>query len=879
MRLNGLREQTTLAYRGGLLQNFARQDRKLEEVVACFSGFELQKNVSTSNVYDVELNASQSALQEWLSPVPALDRLMQHASEKECSNGSCFLSSGLFKTWEQSGGASMWIHGPPGIGKTILSTSIIEHLQNSTGPLDKIAYFFFDFLDSEGNTLHRMAATLIYQLVPSVAAMPPGLRRSFDNAGRLRHPHVSEVQALDGLREVIEHSRCNISLVLDGLDESTEASKIAAFVTQLTRISHGGIRSVVLSRHTPEIKSMLQAFTSAELDAESLRKDIHEYLLLSVPSLLVDYEQRERNRIVTRLNEGAGGMFLWARLMVDRLRSALCPIDVVNILEQPLSDIDEMYAKPLHQLSRRSPAERSLARRLIQWVCLCRRPLTVSELEGAMAICSERETFDNARRPFNFVTWRLCSTFFHLESRSQTVRPFHASVKDFLVRSPLSASASLNNELIVSESQSHQDITIECLIMLKAALGGYGGENPILLEPIARYACRFWLEHALECDFTPDTRRKVSGFLESACRERWIFHFLLWQRQEFPLQHLLRLRTGLLNKFAIEDSSTVPSYMDWDFDVAAALLALYRSRAIHNQSSERQMDELILTAEQFSHFEAMMIIRDIARHFTQTSKIAAAIGCFTQALDGELCSVSGPSNLPTLIFILNTLGILLDQTGETKRATAMQEQALNILNQNNSPKDHPQMIIWSKNELGRMYRHQKLFESAEMMHLAALQELTVLDTTTSGSADLEIAWTRSTLARVYRCQRRYKDAIMQTTAALEIRSQLLGHDHPHCVWLQSDIAQCHFEQGDYIPAIALHREVHEMRHRVLGPDHPDTLWSINNLGVALAMTGEEGAAEAFMLQRRALDGQERVLGREHSNTVWTRRIVDSARNS
>lgn len=790
-----------------------------------------------------------------------------------CPNGDWLFASDLFQRWYSSRTDLLWIHGPAGYGKSVLSTSIIEHLQRASGRPENILYFFYDFSDQTSGTLLRTAATLMHQLLLTKLDMPENLRRCYDQAQKLRCKQISELEATEGLQEIVKSSEHDLYIILDGLDESADSVKVAAFLRDLVESHQSNVKVIVLSRDILDVRSRFEDFPAISLNAAKNESDIHAYLSHSVPLILADRSSQEHDRIIAKLDQSAGGMFLWASLMVERLRLALCPSDIDTILGQPFPDVEEMYSKSLDQLAARPPAERSLARRLIHWVCCSRRPLDLMELQGAMAICPASGTFSVARKPFISILLRLCSVFFSIEPRTHTVRPIHASVHDFLTREPVdTVMSSPASDFLVSEKQSHQNIATECLILLQAAFEPCEGNTSDLLEPLVRYACLFWLEHALACDHSSAFGFKVAKFLESASRQRWILYFLLWQRQEFPLQRLLHLQTQLLEKLTLQDPSTTPTYMDWAFDVAAALLTLFSSRFPRQENSGQQTHGLNLADGRFSHFEVMMVIRDLSRHFTQTKTTQEAIDLFAGALAEERTAAEPHANSQTVVWLLNTLGILLDQRGETDQATEMQEEALSVLAHCKNSFNHDPLVIWTKNELGRMYRHQKSYASAETMHLDALSALEST-ITRDNSIALEISWTKSTLARVYRYQHRYDEAIAQSTAALTIRSKLLSQEHPHCAWLQSDIAQCHFGRRDYATAVALHRKVYEVRCRVLGPEHPDTLWTMNNLGVALAMTGADGAMEASALQAQVLESQERVLGREHPHSVWTREVV------
>ena len=86
--------------------------------------------------------------------------------------------------------------------------------------------------------------------------------------------------------------------------------------------------------------------------------------------------------------------------------------------------------------------------------------------------------------------------------------------------------------------------------------------------------------------------------------------------------------------------------------------------------------------------------------------------------------------------------------------------------------------------------------------------------------------------------------------------------------LQDEIANLLFAQGKYSDAEKLFRRVIEMRTRVLGPEHPDTLTSRHWL--VYALNEQEKHAEAEAEARQVVALREKVLGSEHPDTLLSR---------
>jgi hypothetical protein len=72
-------------------------------------------------------------------------------------------------------------------------------------------------------------------------------------------------------------------------------------------------------------------------------------------------------------------------------------------------------------------------------------------------------------------------------------------------------------------------------------------------------------------------------------------------------------------------------------------------------------------------------------------------------------------------------------------------------------------------------------------------------------------------------------------------------------------------QGRAAEAEALHRQEYEMKTRVLGPEHPHTLLSMHNLALAIDSRGNKGDAWALMV--RCFELQCQTIGYHHPHTV------------
>ncbi len=111
----------------------------------------------------------------------------------------------------------------------------------------------------------------------------------------------------------------------------------------------------------------------------------------------------------------------------------------------------------------------------------------------------------------------------------------------------------------------------------------------------------------------------------------------------------------------------------------------------------------------------------------------------------------------------------------------------------------------------------------------------------------------------------YPSARRYLTHSVEVRSQLLGEEHPNTLTSLHSLALDLHALGEVVAARELNEKTLAVRRRVLGEEHPDTLQSMNNLALALYALGEVVAAR--VLNEKTLAVRRRVLGEEHPDTL------------
>ena len=186
---------------------------------------------------------------------------------------------------------------------------------------------------------------------------------------------------------------------------------------------------------------------------------------------------------------------------LEALRHCLPP-SVARILEELPETLDETYERVLREINK---ANREHARRLLQCLTVALRPLRVEELAEVLAI--DFNAPSDGGIPRLNPNWRwadqhqavlsTCSSLIAIvdDGDSKVVQFSHFSVKEYLTSDRLACSSGDVSRYHIVLEPAHTIIAQACLgILLR--LEDHVSEYNVGDIPLARYAARYWVDHA-----------------------------------------------------------------------------------------------------------------------------------------------------------------------------------------------------------------------------------------------------------------------------------------------------------------------------------------------------------------------------------------------
>ena len=210
-----------------------------------------------------KLDEQREAIHRWLSASDPSTNHNNACRSRQATTGSWFLKSEAFTRWKEHN-RLLWLHGKPGCGKTILSSTIISELLRACHLRSEVsvAYFYFDFNELEKQKSDVMIRSLITQLSeqPTKELKELKLLFSFCNNGQRQPDTKSLLTVLKGILKGFNKAY----VVLDALDECLDRQQLLESVEEIQRWRLPQLHMLLTSRQLPDIQEVLELWTGSQ---------------------------------------------------------------------------------------------------------------------------------------------------------------------------------------------------------------------------------------------------------------------------------------------------------------------------------------------------------------------------------------------------------------------------------------------------------------------------------------------------------------------------------------------------------------------------------------------------------------------------------------
>jgi hypothetical protein len=421
--------------------------------------------------------------------------------------------------------------GPPGYGKTILSTAIIEDL-NSLPPQDlndkvdhsrlEVVYFYFNAQRPGKRSSLDAIRAIVAQAYEALLEDPE--MADLISVFKAHQDRATSPASEDDLFELLLLAARRFSslvLVLDGVDESADFEKMWFLLSKACQDQR--IKCLCLGRPLPSMPSEHAHLIARKSLIGMNQQDIQGYFGEQIRSLQLAGDLPEdlnADTAAKKLASSADSRFLWASLMMAYLRSpALEPAARVLEIENSasLETLHGIYSGMLRQFESLLSQDRALLTKVFQFLVLAKEPPSLAQLNIATSSRPGRKLSNQDLVPnISDTVGRLCGDLLEIE-RDCTISFAHLSFRVFLLSKE---AVNLNTPFRVDLATGSLRLATVCLSYLandipQRPLSGSYNQPADMAEiasqtPFAMYSAKYWVDHTLDAlRLMPDALREL----------------------------------------------------------------------------------------------------------------------------------------------------------------------------------------------------------------------------------------------------------------------------------------------------------------------------------------------------------------------------------
>ena len=335
-----------------------------------------------------------------------MDRFDEIRREHVPSSGDWIKHEQNLESWMSSESATpiLWVSGNPGSGKSLITYTIVTHLQEFLAEQTDIATFtsvgYFFFRDNKDAT--RSFEQALRDVSFQIAQKDQVYAKHVVNCVQ-KDSDIASIRSIWQrlfvdffLTEDNEESTAFV--VLDGIDEAFAEDR-ATFFELLRDVEAAGSQSrlhvAMIGRPQiiDELSEQLEnSIPTIYIDGSKNSDDIFRYIEASIAKskVLRRVSQKLKEEIATRMASAAGGMYMWCKLMLNDLSKKTRESAMREALDKAPKGLTEMLRHVFEGFSATLTEEdASDLNDMLAWVAFAKRPLTLGEIDAVLRLKSE----------------------------------------------------------------------------------------------------------------------------------------------------------------------------------------------------------------------------------------------------------------------------------------------------------------------------------------------------------------------------------------------------------------------------------------------------------------------------------------------------------
>ncbi|PGG96211.1 hypothetical protein AJ79_09680 [Helicocarpus griseus UAMH5409] len=388
----------------------------------------------------------KQAILKWLDATDYAERQSDFLRGRQEGTGEWFLKSDQLLQWCSQPKQTLFCPGIPGAGKTVLASVIIDHLQRRFQDDETIpvVYIYCNFKMREKQKIKDLLKSLLSQFIQQhrQPSLPKNIKDLYE-----RHEKQGTAPTLNELSKALPMVVATFArplIVIDALDEcETKENTRDHFLEELLSLQEKSKACLmIISRPIHEIARRLEASVHFEIRAQP--QDIDKYISarLHLLPMFVQRNEALKKRIISTIVGGVQGMFLLAQLLFESLRGkpntkklnmALKQIEehAVIVSEEGIEKLEYAYGTAMDRINSQAKDFIEIAHSVLSWIMLARTPLSIKELQYALAVEEELPELDedNVSDPEDILS--ACAGLVTIDDESSLVRLVHYTAQDY----------------------------------------------------------------------------------------------------------------------------------------------------------------------------------------------------------------------------------------------------------------------------------------------------------------------------------------------------------------------------------------------------------------------------------------------------------------
>ncbi|KAJ7441378.1 ankyrin repeat-containing domain protein, partial [Mycena galericulata] len=369
----------------------------------------------------------------WLSPINFFQRQADIFRVWQEGTGEWLLADPKFQEWKTGSGKTLWCPGIPGAGKTVLASVVVRHLSderennNTLG----VACIYLNHKEANDHTPPKLLAALWRQLVygRDVGSIAKNLYMQHQEKGTA--PSLKEV--LELLSSSLEEFN-KVFLVVDAIDEYPHDRR-CILLKHLAKMMGPKVNLMVTSRPHVFADPALPNVQTLKIGArpEDIQKYVDAQIDLS-PRLHNHVQERPdlQKDIRAKIIGSVHGMFLLAKLHIESLSTRLTVGAVRKALKELPEELSKTYDNAMQRIEAQNEEERRAAFSTLIWVVNAKRPLTVQELQVALAVEPGTQQLDKDYIMSIDTILSVCAGLVIMDEHRNVVRLVHYTTQEYL---------------------------------------------------------------------------------------------------------------------------------------------------------------------------------------------------------------------------------------------------------------------------------------------------------------------------------------------------------------------------------------------------------------------------------------------------------------